>query len=358
MKLGSIKSLVGACVASLVMAGTAIAQEYSFRVTSFSPETSIHHKLMIAPFAENVERLTNGRVKIQIFEGGVLAPAFKFHSAVQDGVAEGGVGPAVVLGSSDPFNLIILTYPGGLAMDSLLPWLYFGGGEEMLTEHRRETMGLHSIVVGAGTTEFFAHSHVPLQNKDDFKGVKFRTLGHWAGILKDYFGAAPVVVPGPEVYGMLEKKGIDAAEYSSPALDLPLGLGNIAKYIVYPGIHGPSYAFEFVMKKETWDALPDDIKAAIHAAAKLTTYDSILQMTLADMKALEDYDASGNEIIRLSDELMNEIRADSRDWFNKVAKEAAEKGNPWPMKAAESIFAFQDMWQKNSYYLLTDHRTR
>ena len=41
-----------------------------------------------------------------------------------------------------------------------------------------------------------------------------------------------------------------------------------------PGLHAPAWTFEFAVKRERWDALPDDLKRKIQLAARATTYDS------------------------------------------------------------------------------------
>src|SRR5690606_41084216 len=55
------------------------------------------------------------------------------------------------------------------------------------------------------------------------------------------------------------------------------GLQNAARYVVYPGIHFPAGSNEFIVKKETWDALPDDLKEIVMTAAKLAVFESYLK---------------------------------------------------------------------------------
>ena len=242
------------------------------------------------------------------------------------------------------------------ALSALVPWLYYGGGQQMLTQHRRETLDLNSIVCGSGPSEFFAHSHKPIRSVEDLKGMKFRTLGNWAAILRDGFGAAPVVVPGPELYSMLEKKAIDAMEYSMPSENRALGYQDIARYIIMPGIHAGAWTFELVMKTEKWDALPADIRTKIETAAKLTTYQSMQTIIVKDFAALEELKKGKNEFIVLDDTFKAKARDAARKWATEAAAKAKAEGNLWPEKVITSMFAFQDRWQRNSPYLVVDHK--
>src|SRR5258708_34010449 len=101
-------------------------------------------------------------------------------------------------------------------------------------------MGLPPVFSGSGPTEIFAHSHKPIRNAGDIKGMKFRTAGAWAVIMKDYYGASTTVLPPSEIFPALERHVIDGTEYITPSSNFSAGLHNVAKYVVLPGIHQPS----------------------------------------------------------------------------------------------------------------------
>jgi TRAP-type mannitol/chloroaromatic compound transport system substrate-binding protein len=336
------------------MASVAGAQEFKWRMATIAPNNSVYNMFFSLPFAELAGKLTNNRVKIDVFEGGVLTPIFKIYDAVGDGLIEVGHVPPAFLGTKDPTNAMIGGFPTGLGVDSFASWLYMGGGHDLWVRHRRETMDMHPLIVGYGPSEIFAHSHVPVSKVEDLKGLKFRTLGNWAAILKDSFGASPTVVPFAELYGMLEKKSIDIMEYSTPSENSQQGYQEIAKYIIYPGIHAPSWGFEVVMKKDRWDRLPADIKANLELAAKLTTHESIMKFIQRDFDGMEKLRGGKNEWIRLDKTFEEKARAASRKWATEEAAKAKAAGNPWPERVAQSIFTFQDRWRKYSDYMVVD----
>lgn len=206
-------ALLGVAIAATMLGiGGASAQQYKWRMATIDTETGVYFVNIAKPFAAWVDKLTSGRMKIDPLPAGTVGNIFKLHEAVEDGLVEMANWPPVLLGTADPTNAMIATFPTGLGADSFLAWLYVGGGADLWVQHRRETMKMHAFVLGSGPSEWFAHSHVPIRTVDDLEGVKFRTLGNWAAIIRDRFGAAPTTVPGAEIYGMLEKKGIDAAE--------------------------------------------------------------------------------------------------------------------------------------------------
>ncbi|MGA9261858.1 MAG: TRAP transporter substrate-binding protein DctP, partial [Desulfobacterales bacterium] len=56
----------------------------------------------------------------------------------------------------------------------------------------------------------------------DFKGMRVRTPGLYMDILNN-LGASVSPLPGGEIYLALERGVIDAAEFSAPAIDYPMG---------------------------------------------------------------------------------------------------------------------------------------
>jgi TRAP-type mannitol/chloroaromatic compound transport system substrate-binding protein len=336
--------------------GQADAAEYDLRMAIISSENSIYYQDMAKPFADLVSQLTDGRVEIEILPAGTIGSVLKLHDAVSDGLIDMAQTTPIFLGTSDLVNAMVASFPTGLGVDSYLPWLYEAGGLELWQEHRREQMGMHALVSALGPSEFFAHANEPIRNAADLEGKKFRTLGNWAAIVEENYGVSPTVVAGSEIYGMLEKGGIDMAEYSIPSENQKIGFQEVAKYIIYPGIQAPAWAFETVMLTETWESLPEDIRAKMELAAELNTHRSLQAMIARDLKAMEDLQAGGNEFVRLDDAFMADAQEKSRAWAMKLAEEAAAEGNDLPMRLAKSVFDFQDYWRANGRYLVMDHR--
>jgi TRAP-type mannitol/chloroaromatic compound transport system substrate-binding protein len=347
-----------AAVAVVVLAGigAAQAQEFKWRMATIDRETGVYWNKISAPYAKLVAELTGGRMVIEPLPAGSIGNIFKLYDAVSDGLVEMANVPPAFLGTKDPTNAMILAYPTGLGVDSFLSWVYIGGGNELLKAHRAETMKMHSIVVGTGPSELFAHSHVPIRSVADLKNKKYRTLGNWAAVVRDKFGAAPTTVPGSEIYGMLEKKGIDMTEYSMPSENFARGYHEVAKYIIYPGIHAGAWGFEAVMTLENWNKLPKDIQMAMEVAGKIVTHESLMGIIQADFDAMIKLQQGDNEWIELSDEFKKASQEGARAWAVEAAAKAKAAGNPWPEKVANSIFAFQDRWRANSKYLVVDHR--
>ena len=340
--LGS--ALMGLALLSLALSSSAFAQKINWRLTTYVPEGNQDYREYIEVYVKNVELLTGGEIKIQPFGAGVLSPPFEGPQAVQKGIADMTYFFPAFMVNQDPANAFLAGLPGGMSAEATMAWLFHGGGEKLWVDFRREKMNLHAVVSGIGPSEIFAHSHKPIRVAEDLKGLKFRTTGAWAAILKDYFGASPTVLPASEIFTALERRVIDGTEYVTPSINLATGLHNVAKYVVLPGVHQPTYVYDALWKKEVWDALRPDLKDKLVAAGRLTMMQAHQKITAADMDAIEKMRAGKNEFVTLDPSLVDAIRKAGRDWATKTAAEQAAKGNPWMERFATSYFAFQDKW--------------
>ncbi len=237
--------------------------------------------------------------------------------------------------------------------DAYKAWLYQGGGQEKL-QAMRAKQGLKTMIVGIGSSEILAHANKPIRSAEDLKGLKYRTSGPWAEVMRDYFGAVPTVVPPGETYTLLQRKGVDAVEWAPPSANMPEGFHQAAKYIVVPGVHQPTFMWEVVVKQDTWDKVPADLKPLIEAAAQLTTEQSLDFFYDADMKAMEKYRSGRNEIITLSPEFVKQLSDAGCDWMHKTANAQKAAGKPEMAEVLADYEAYHKRWKAESNYLMRD----
>ncbi len=339
--MGIVRNLaLGASMALGLAAGQAQAAEHTFRMTSFFSETSSYNQLFAYPFADMVEKLTGGRVEIEVFPAGVIAPGVETYQAVMDGRADLGYGWPAYLVNDDPTNGILSGPVGGFGVLPHQIWLREGGGHDLWVEYRRASMGLHPLLIAATPSEIY-HSKRALASLDDFGGLKIRTAGTFAKIAPQ-FGAAPVTVPGSEVYAMLERGVVDAIEWGTPHENQRMGFQEIAEYISYPGPHSPQVTFEMVMKPEVWEGLPEDLQELMQIASDVVTWRGLLTWMHRDLVAMDELRAGENTLQELEPAAVEAISTAGRAWAVEQAT-----GNEWMARAVESYYGFADQWERN-----------
>lgn len=339
---------------SMAVAGHAVAQaKFSFKMTTTSPEGTVIFRVFPAEIARKIKLVTDGAVDIKPYGSGVLAGVFEGHRAVKDGRADMSFNyPAFEINQS-PTSAFISDIPGGMNADTKILWVMSGGGQA-LWEGYRHSQGYHGVFCGALGSEVFAHAHKKIQKMADLKGYRHRTAGANTWVMRK-LGAAPSLVPGPEVFTLLERKGIDGAEYLDPYGNFSFGFHKIAKYVILPGIHAPGGLYELLMKKSTWDAFPKDIQQKIELVCDSVMIRGYAELQVNNAKSIATMASSkSNEIVRLDPDVVEAVRKAGREWTELKIKEEKAKGNPWMEKLAKGYYAFQDDWKKNSTFMVSD----
>jgi TRAP-type mannitol/chloroaromatic compound transport system substrate-binding protein len=119
-------------------------------------------------------------------------------------------------------------------------------------------------------------------------------------------------------------------------------------------VHQPTFLWEVVTAQETWDALPEDLKPLIEAAAKLTTYEGLTHFYHADREAMKEYRAGPNEIITLDDTFVSELGDAGRDWARKTAEAQRSEGKPRMAEILDDYFTYRDAWIAQGDYLVSE----
>ncbi len=177
MSLGRRSALAAALARAgrLHLSARVAQQPIRLRMTTIVPAGTYLFTAYSQRFADAVRDATDGRVVVQPFAAGVLAPPFEVYRAVEDGRADAGHAPPALIYQRDPTMALVTSFPGGLGVEATLHWLYAAEGEQFLEAHHRERFGLVPLVAGAATTEIFAHSWRPIRTAADLRGMKFRT---------------------------------------------------------------------------------------------------------------------------------------------------------------------------------------
>jgi TRAP-type mannitol/chloroaromatic compound transport system substrate-binding protein len=345
MKLIKGLTSVGAATvlaAGLLAPGTAAGEVKWKMATSWGggPLMEIGAKAL----AQQIEFLTEGRIKVQVFPSGTLGKGLEVRSTVKKGVAEIGHTWMGYDWGKDKTTVLFGGYAGSMDSERMLHWIYEAGGLEMWREFNEEKFGLVSFPAFTRTAEAFLHSRKAVRTLDDLKGLKFRTAGAWLEISKG-LGAAPVTMPGGEVFATLERGAIDATEWGTLYENQTSGFHKIAKYIIIPGIHQPTGPFEVVINKDAWAKISDRDKTMVELAAKIVTFESWTKIGHEDAKALDFYRKAGNEIIELDPDVQRQGKKLAIAWAQEQAKT-----NPWFDKVLKHQLAFEKLWKDAASY--------
>jgi TRAP-type mannitol/chloroaromatic compound transport system substrate-binding protein len=334
------KFLKGAAVAtaatvaapSVVRAQGAI----SMRWQSTWPSKDIFHEYAL-DYAKKVNDMTGGDLKIEVLPAGAVVPAFGLLDAVSKGTLDGGHG-VLVYHYGKQTALALWGSGPGYAMDAnmLLAWHKYGGGKELL-EKLYNSIGANvvSFPYGPMPTQPLGWYKKPVTKVDDFKGLKFRTVGISIDVFQS-LGAAVNALPGGEIVSAMDRGLIEAAEFNNASSDRALGFADVSKICMLQSYHQNAEQFEITFNKTKYDALPDKLKAIIANAVEAASQD--MQWKAIDRYSKDYIELQTKDNVKFY-KTPDAVLKRQLEVFDEVAKKKAAE-NPLFKEIVESQLAF------------------
>jgi TRAP-type mannitol/chloroaromatic compound transport system substrate-binding protein len=268
-----------------------------------------------AHFCDSVRLASAGRLDIKPHSAGELVPAMQSFDAVSQGVAQVGHDwPGYWKGKNEAF-VAFASVPFGLDAEGYNIWLYEKGGAEMMNELYGQ-FNMVALPGGQCGQEMGLFSNKRATKMEDFKGMRVRTVGWYMDILNQ-LGASVSPLPGGEIYLALERGVIDAAEFSTPAMNYPLGFDEITKYVIQPGVHQPGIQCALFFNKEAYNKLPDDLKWIVDIAAKETQLWSYNWSNNLNVEALRLFKKKV-ELVKMDQATMIEFRKTTKSYLDSL----------------------------------------
>ena len=245
----------------------------SMRWQSTWPSKDIFHEYA-QDFAKKVNDMTGGDLKIEVLPAGAVVPAFGLLDAVSKGTLDGGHGVlAYHYGKSNALALWGSGPAYGMDANMLLSWHKYGGGKELLAKlYASIGANVVSFPYGPMPTQPLGWFKKPITKMEDFKGMKYRTVG----ISIDLFtgmGAAVNALPGGEIISAMDRGLLDAAEFNNASSDRVLGFPDVSKVCMLQSYHQNAEQFEITFNKTKYDALPEKMRAIIVNAVEAASQD-------------------------------------------------------------------------------------
>ena len=287
-------------------------------------------------FAERVDKLTSGQLKIEAMAAGQVVPAFEILDATHKKVIDGGHGVSYYwVGKNKAATLFAATPAGPFGMDQMdfMGWLYEGGGMDMYWDFYQKELKLNVLAfpILPSSPQAFGWFKRPIKNLADFKGMKCRQTGIVAEIFTR-MGMQTVNMPGGEIVPAAQRGVIDCAEWVGGVEDLRLGLPQVWKYHYVPGMHEPSVIGELIINTDVWKGLAPQHQEAVRSATTETFLRWWVKWQKQNADAIDEMRTKhGVQILRTPPEI---LVAFLKAW-DEIAKEESAK-NPFFKKVLDS----------------------
>jgi TRAP-type C4-dicarboxylate transport system substrate-binding protein len=292
-----------------------ITLKYAF----FAPPNTFP-AVQMEKWKEEVEKRTNGRVKVETFPGGTLLGAMNMYEGVSQGVAEIGLTcPSYFPGQFPLFTIsdMAIVYPNAKVASLVL--------YDLIKEFDSPSLKDYKVVTVFATEPSYIMSVDRITNLKELKGKEIRISGGNAQVL-GALGAAPVGMGMGQVSEALQT-GVIRGNVSSREVLKDFKFVEKTKYVIdYPLT---TTSFAALMDRKVWDSLPPDVQKVIDELGR--------EMALFAGSYLDDYvkdvlawgqKEQGLEIITLSPEERAKWDAIVKQFAEQAAADAEAKGLP------------------------------
>jgi TRAP-type mannitol/chloroaromatic compound transport system substrate-binding protein len=309
-------------------------------------------------YADRVEEMSGGRLKIDVLPAGAVVAAFQVLDAVNDGVLDAAHSVPVYWYGKNKAASLFGTGPvfGGSAT-TMLSWFYEGGGKELYDELTQDILGM-DVDGYLGFPMFaqpFGWFKGEVNTAEDLNGFKYRTVGLAADLLQS-MGMSVAQLPGGEIVPAMERGVIDAFEFNNPSSDKDFGAHDVAKNYYLSSYHQASESFEFLFSKFTMEELDPDLRAilkyGVEAVSTANTAKAMRRYS-ADLKWLQE--EAGVTVHRTSEDIL----AAQLEAWDKLIPELEQ--DPFMKKTLDSQRAwveqvtFYELMNSPDYALAYDH---
>jgi TRAP-type mannitol/chloroaromatic compound transport system substrate-binding protein len=332
--------LVAAVAATAIDAPNVIAQpKIQWRMsTTWTPALDMLQG-SAQRLASVVDRMSGGRLQIEVFPGGQIMQALECFNATAQGTIQAFMGAPYYWVQRDPAFDWFSTVPFGMNPEGMLSWYHQGDGLKLW----EEAYAPFNVVPRPGPAiapQMAGWFRRKINTVGDFKGLKMRIPGLGGKVVTKVGGTA-VLTPAADIYASLERGVIDASEWIGPHDDMKLGLHTTARYYYYPGWHEPGTVTEFGFNRKAYDALPADLRWALDYATATVQIIGLTDFHTKNSIALERLRSEFKgkvEVTQLPAPVLRDLRKVSRD----VIREESEK-TPMARKVHASFTKFQTL---------------
>lgn len=273
--------------------------------------------------AERVKVLTGGKFIIEPRAAGELAPGNQVLDVVSQGaVPIGHTASYYYLGKS-PVTAFGTTLPFGLNAQQQNAWLYDGGGLELLQEFFKSKFNVIQFPAGNTGVQMGGWFRKEINTVADLNGLKMRIPG-MGGQVMAKLGVNVQVLPGGEIFQVLQTGAIDAAEWVGPYDDEKLGLNQAAEFYYGPGWWEPGSTLEIEVNLDEWNKLPEIYQAALQVAAAESNVNMLARYDARNGDALQRLVDGGTQLRTYSDEIMAAAEEASQEIADEFSAQDAD----------------------------------
>jgi TRAP-type mannitol/chloroaromatic compound transport system substrate-binding protein len=320
---GFLAASAGTAAGMTLAAPAAIAQgNTTWRMQTHWPTGNWYYDEVFVRYCNRITEATGGELTVEPYAPGAIVPTGEVLNAVRRGLLESAfIYPAYWIGripSAGHLNGHIGTWQGHEEMDIF----YFEMGAIDVIREAYAAQGVHQVgpVSYSGLTLW---ANRPLVTVDDFSGWPVRSTGA-AGLVLEKVGAAPVSIPGGELYQALQTGVVDGAHWGATATAWGMNFQEVCSHIIEPDLVGHLNG-EVMVGLEAWNSIGTELQAVVNEVTRATSAEAAAHFLYRDYLYKQEFvnDFNGT-LTRMNDETVAAFRTASLEVVDEFSAQDPE----------------------------------
>lgn len=318
----------------------ASAANHELKIQTALATSSMYFKTL-ERLKKNIEDLSQGQIKVELYADGAIVKAFEVFDAVSEGLVNGGMAWTHWASGKHPAGTLFSAPIGGLGYGidqmSQLAWMFEGEGLKLLNAYYQDILKLDLIswpVLPMGP-EAFGWFHEKYTSVNQINKLTFRAP---PGVPSEAFkemGMPVVSMAGGDIIPAAQRGAIEAAEWIAPGEDIVMGFPEVWKHYYLQGLHQAISIGDIYINKTWFEKLPQQLRDIINVSMKACLIDQLLNGIKVNSEALE-------KMVRTQGVIIEETPADYYPAFMKAARTVIAKydKDPFFKKVHDSQLAW------------------
>jgi TRAP-type transport system periplasmic protein len=269
--------------------------EIKLTFNNYLPPTQIGSKIS-AEWCQEIEKRTNGEVKITHYPGGQLLKGPEVFEGVVNGIADIGFTNLAYTRGRFP-EMEMCDLPLGMPSG----WVSTHVVNKFYQKYKPKEFDKVKVLYFAGSgPNLISTTQKPIRTLTDLKGQTLRATGRIADTA-EALGATSRPIAIGETYESVKRSVISGVMLPLETMKA-FRLGELLKYCTTDWQIGNIYTFYAVMNKNKWDRLPANIKKIIEEVNQEYIEKSAVGWNEVDRTGAQFFKSKGGQFIPLSDD--------------------------------------------------------
>lgn len=313
---------LGVALIGMTALGSAGAATMTLKMAHQWPQAESDYVIATAiKFAEEVEKRTDGEIKIQFFPAESLVKASNTHTALKNGMVDLAIYPYIYAAGAIPeMNLLLMpgvwkSHDDVFNFRTTEPWKKI---EDKAQEYGFKTLSWIQISGGVASED------KPLFSPNDVDGEKVRAAGKYMAHALQQVGASTVSMPSSENYSAMQLGLLNGVWTSSSSFGA-FRLYEVSKHYVSPEEYSIYYTIDpIAISMKTWNKLSPEHQAILTEVGQMLEEEALEGARAEDARVAELFAENGAEVHQMSLEDWNKWQ----ELFKEHAFDKFKDDNP------------------------------